>query len=298
MNYKHMLNKNHKTGRFALICAAVLLTGNLLFSQSVDTTAAVAKPVKDNKPVKDPFSSGYILNNQTTLVPDANTLEFVIQHRFGLLDVPGFSLLGLYAPSNIRIGMSYCISDHIELGIGTTKNDELQDFNWKWAILKQTRSGSIPVSITYFGNVTADARPDIFPEFSNRLSYYHEIIISRKFSNAFSLEFAPSYSHFNMMDSLLKWDNFALSMSGRLKVRKALGVIFEYNYLFTKQPEAVTDVKPGLTLGIEAATSGHIFQIFIGSMNNLSEQYDVLNTNDFFKKDILIGFNITRLWNL
>ena len=77
-----------------------------------------------------------------------------------------------------------------------------------------------------------------------------------------------------------------------------MGIVFEYDQQLIKQDTAVIKVKPGLSIGLEAVTSSHVFQIFIGSADAILNQHNVLyNKNDFLKKEILIGFNITRLWN-
>ena len=44
------------------------------------------------------------------------------------------------------------------VGIGTTQNYKLQDIEWKYALLRQTRSNSMPVSLVYYGNMVIDAR--------------------------------------------------------------------------------------------------------------------------------------------
>lgn len=289
------------------ILKKVILPGLMLalivpvFSQESDTTQAEEKPKKDNRPVKDPFESGYLINNQTTLVPTAKTLEMVIQHRFGKISSGEFDMAGLYAPSNIRIGFNYAITDRFLVGIGSTKNYKLQDIQYKAAILKQTRSGNIPVSVTYFGNTAFDARKDTTITTTNRLSYFHQLIISRKFGKWASIQVAPSFSHFNIVDTLVKHDNIALSFSGRVRATDAIGIVFEYDMPLTKQDTSVIKVKPNLGIGIEASTSAHVFQVFFGTYENIINQHNVLyNRNDFAKdklKGMLIGFNITRLWN-
>ena len=269
-----------------------------VLAQDDSTTAVADKPKKDKRPVKETFESSYLLNNQTIKIPTKNTLEFIIQHRFGKLNSEDFDLLGLYAPSNIRIGLNYTLTNNLQLGIGTTKNNKLQDINLKYSLLKQTRSGSIPLSITYYGNATVDVRKDVYPKFTNRLSYFHQIMFARKFSNKFSLQVAPSYSHFNMVDSLVKHGNLGLSVCGRMTVADAMAVLFEYDHNFTKQDEAVLTVKPNLSLGLEASTGSHVFQIFVGTYESIINQHNFLyNSNDFTKGDVVIGFNITRLWN-
>lgn len=283
-----------------LLAGTVGMSACSIFSQENDSIAA-EKPKKDNRPVKDPFESGYLINNQTTLIPTAKTLEMVIQHRFGKISSGEFDMAGLYAPSNIRIGFNYSITDRILVGIGSTKNYKLQDLQYKAALLKQTRSGSIPVSVTYFGNTAIDVRKDTAISTTNRLSYFHQLIISRKFGKWASLQVAPGFSHFNIVDTLVKHDNIALSFSGRVRATDAIGIVFEYDMPLTKQDTAVIKVKPNLSLGIEASTSAHVFQVFIGAAPHIINQYNGLyNQNDFAAdklKGMVIGFNVTRLWN-
>ncbi|MGZ5303576.1 MAG: DUF5777 family beta-barrel protein, partial [Bacteroidia bacterium] len=155
------------------------------FSQETDTTAVTDEPSgKDNRSERPPFEGNYLINSQTVAMPMAKTAEFLIQHRFGKLNSGQFDMFGLYAPSNIRIGLAYTFTDWLQVGIGSTKFNKLQDLNWKVGLLKQTRSSSIPVSVTYFGDVGIDVRSDIFPKFTNRLSYFHQLMVARRFNSA------------------------------------------------------------------------------------------------------------------
>ncbi len=297
--FENIMKTRHSIKVLILLVLCIFSSYQSFSQESDSTTEAVSKPKKDNRPVKDMFESGCILNTQTAEIPTANTLEFMIQHRFGKLNSEEFDLLGLYAPSNIRIGLSYSLTNNLMVGFGTTKNNKLQDVNWKYSIIKQTRSGSMPISVSYFGNVSVDARSDLYPKFTNRLSYYHELIFARKINKRISVQLSPSYSYFNTVDSLIERSGFGVAFSGRVKVREALSVVFEYDQHFTKQIEALLPVKPNLSFGIETATSAHVFQIFVGTADAISNQHnEMYNTNDFMKKDLLIGFNITRLWNL
>ena len=290
--------------KVAIALVAMQLCASVMNAQEADSSAAGQKPPKDKRPVKDMFDGTYIINSQTAVLPSAHSFEFVIQHRFGLLTAEGFDLAGLYAPSNIRIGFNYSLTKNLMLGIGTTKNNMLQDLNWKYAILRQTRSSSIPVSLTYFGNATIDVRKDAFPETVDRLTYFHQLIVARKFSKNFSLQAAVSLSHFNMVDTLVKHDNICVSVAGRYKITKALAITLEYDHNLTSQDaqlngKDVITVMPNLSFGIEAVTSAHVFQIFFTTGQSIINQYNVLyNKNDFTQKQFCIGFNMTRLWNL
>jgi hypothetical protein len=158
-----------------------------------------------DKPERPAFESSSIVDNQTNELFIKNTLEVMMQHRFGLIDEEN-SLAGIYgANSNIRIALSYSILDWLSVGYGITKKYRISDFNVKAALLRQTRSGRIPVSVTYYGNAgidgrSGDANDDIFITRQDRYSYFHQLIIAKRFSSKLSLQIAPSLSHFNAVD--------------------------------------------------------------------------------------------------
>lgn len=259
------------------------------------------------KPERPAFESSSIIDNQTNILFQKNTLEVVMQHRFGLIDEEN-SLLGIYgANSNIRIGLSYSVLDWLTVGYGITKKNRLSDFNLKVGILQQTRSGSTPVSATYFGNVGIDGRSGdsndgIFITKQDRYSYFHQLIIARRFSPKVSLQIAPSFSHYNAVDFGYENDRISVAFGGRIKISPQTSIIFDYSQPITSfEDDATTGLSynnPGISLGAEFATSAHAFQIFITNYSGIVPQQNLMkNTNDFFDKGILIGFNITRVYN-
>jgi hypothetical protein len=61
--------------------------------------------------------------------------------------------------------------------------------------------------------------------------------------------------------------------------------------------DPINKPKPNLAIGWEISTTTHVFQIFVGTANTLSPQYNMMqNQNDWTKSEMMIGFNITRLW--
>ena len=74
----------------------------LVLAQEKDKDSIVEKP---ERPA---FESSTIIDNQTNVLFNKNTLEIIMQHRFGPIDDEN-SLLGIYGPANIRIGFSYAI---------------------------------------------------------------------------------------------------------------------------------------------------------------------------------------------
>lgn len=274
----------------------------LLFSIST-LMAQDAEKKKKDKPVRNPFESGMIIDNQTVFIPEVNTLEFVVEHRFGTLKNGLDDMFGLYAPSNIRMGLNYSLKDYLQVGIGATKDRKLTDFRLKWNIIQQTRSGRTPLSISFYGNFAIDGRDKenfgLEYKFSNRFSFFSQIIIARKFNDAISLQVAPSFSHINSVEKGLEHDKYGLSFGGRVKISTQSSIIF--NCDFPLHIEGMQEhvplnfrSKPNISFGWEISTGTHVFQLFLGTASTLSPQYNMMTNAE---TEFMIGFFINRLWS-
>lgn len=278
------------------------LFSSALFAQDNAATA----PAKEY--VKKTFENGVVLNNQTVEGTSARTLDFMIQHRFGIIK-NRYDLFGLFAPANIRLGLGYGITNRLSVGGGATKDKSLYDLEWKYILLKQEKSGGMPVTVSYFGNVAySDMRRSQFNNqnqefrYANRLTYFHEIMIARKFNDKISAQLAPSYTHINFVsDSSMTHDIIGLSFIGRYRINVMSSVQLEFDYPLN--PDNIKDAagkttynqKPNISLGYEMSTGSHQFQIFVCTSNGIFGQQVIgYNQNDFTKKELLIGFNITR----
>lgn len=246
------------------------------------------------------FESSYIIDNATNVVLSKKALEVQMAHRFGQFKSKGGNdLAGFWGNSNIRIGLAYGIHERVTLGFGTTKDQRLQDFNYKVALLRQTRSEKMPVSVTLFGNFTVNAlKPEgRFYHIQDRWSNFNQIIIARRFTPNLSLQVAPSISHYNMVDLEMRNDMIGIAFGGRYKISPQTSVMVDYSQPLTKfhnhNPE------PGISLGVEFATSAHAFQIFASNYWGIVPQQNYMyNQNDFQQiGQYFIGFNITRIYN-
>lgn len=294
-NLKRLQMKNYK-----ILLFTFLIVPLLGFSQEKAKDSIVEKP---ERPA---FESSSIIDNQTNVLFNKNTLEVMIQHRFGSINGEN-TLLGIYGPSNIRIGLSYSILDWVTVGYGITKKNRISDFSLKVGILQQTRSGSIPLSIAYYGNIGIDGRSGnsndgVFITRQDRYSYFHQLIIAKRFNSKLSLQLAPSLSHYNAVDFGLENDRFSIAFGGRYKISDQTSIIFDYSQPITKMNNDVqTGLNynyAGLSLGAEFSTSAHAFQIFITNLNGIVPQQNYMkNINKFSGDGILIGFNITRNYN-
>jgi hypothetical protein len=270
------------------------------------------------------FESSYIIDNQTDVILNKKALEVMFQHRFGLID-DWSDFYGIWGAANIRIGASYGVHERVTLGFGTTKNRRYQDLNWKVALLRQTRQDKMPVNLTYYGNFVYDARkqsPTNVPPINyhqDRYSYFHQLILSRRFNPNLSLQFTTSLSHYNTVygPDLAKnyegMDNdvFGISIGGRYKITPNTAILVDYSQplvsydLYNTQslnPDTgvyeYKSLQPGFSLGFEFGTSGHAFQVFVSNNWGIVNQDNYMwNTNDFFSGDVLIGFNMTRIYN-
>jgi hypothetical protein len=258
---------------------------------------------KGSAPVTQTFGTSVLIDNQTIATPYKGSLELQIQHRFSLIEDIS-NLYGIYGSANTRIGLNWGITDRLMIGAGTTKDYKLQDLQWKYLILRQTEDNSMPISLSYYGNMVIDARSeDAFGpadtyKFIHRMSYFTQLIFARKINEKISLQVAPSLAYMNSVPRTsdttgYKNMNIGLSAGLRANLFGAHSLILEYDQLFTKQ-ELDVQPKPNLALGWEIGTGTHTFQVFVANYNKITNQYNlVYNTNDFTKWEYLFGFNIT-----
>ncbi|NLJ42284.1 MAG: hypothetical protein GX431_01415 [Bacteroidales bacterium] len=265
-----------------------------------------AQQQASSKPVRFTFGTGVLIDNQTIESPYKGGLELQIHHRFSLIE-NYHNLFGIYGAANTRLGLNYGITDRLMLGVGTTKDYKLQDIQWKYNIIHQTEDNSVPVSLSYYGNIVLDLRKkDAFGPVEryrdiHRLSYFTQLILARKFSKSFSAQIAPSVIYFNAVpqytnESKYKNLNFGLSAGARLSVTGSHSLLFEYDQLLTKQDltDDALKPKPNLSLGWEIGTATHTFQVFVANYSQIINQRNlVFNTNSFSDGEYLFGFNIT-----
>ncbi len=281
---------------YKIILATALVLPMAIFSQEKDSTATKSK----SKLERPAFEGTTLIESQTGVLLTKGTLELTMNHRFGIVNSgPGANdFFGLWQPANIRLSLNYGITDRINVGFGTTKDNRLQDLNYKVALLRQTRDGKMPFSVSFYGNVTYDARPpEVFEHSTDRWSFYNQLIITKRFNRSISFQIAPSVSHFNYVEAPVKSDLIAVEFGGRIKVNPTSAVLFDYNQPITTYTG--DGRKPGMALGYEFSTGSHVFQLFITNYKGISPQHNLLNNQyDFFEGKYLIGFNITRLWHM
>lgn len=302
-----------------------LLFAALLAMVSVDLFAQDETGTEKEKdyPVSATFEHPELIDGVTCMIPDKKTLELVIQHKFGTLENGITDLFGIYGSSNIRLGLNFVPVKNFMIGAGITRSNMMTDLNAKWNVLNQTRKNTIPVSVTLYGVVGIDGRskdriientaPEIREawtgpigsyEFSNRLNYFSQLLISRKFSEKLSLQAGVSFTHYNTVGIKFDHDKVGVHGGGRMKVSPQGSIIVTYDQplkikSISEQQEWYKNPLPSLAIGYEISTGNHVFQLYVSSTSQLLPQENIMwNQRDMndFPGGFSFGFVINRLW--
>lgn len=312
------------------VLGGMLLCGWL---NAQDSVIVEEKAVPVKKFVKNTFESIWLIDNQTVEVPVKGTFEMDILHRFGTLQKGYKDFYGFFAPSNIRLGFSYSPVKNLMTGVSITKSNMTWEGYAKYSILKQTKGNEYPVSISYYADMAVETRTkDNYAHFSDRLSYFHQLLIARKINDKISIQLAPSLTHVNFVygqfvDSTVDKDgrikershnHYAIALSARYKIKEGMGVMFNYDQPLTSWKignwypfgqHKTGNPSPNLSIGLEMTTSAHAFQVFFSNYFFITPQRNNYNNANnpitirslkniaFHKEKFLIGFNITRLWS-
>lgn len=264
----------------------------ILEEESSDTTLVVAST----------FNGTRLLNGHSVETRKTGVLEFLISHRFGRIN-SGFDQLFGLDESNIRFGFEYAFNDNLTLALGRSSLEKTFDGYVKYRLFYQ-RTGvkSFPLSITLFGSATEKTIKDYLPEnkptFSERLTYTGQVLIASKINQNLSLQFMPTFVHFNTVpESNDPHDMVALGLGTRIKISKRVSINAEYYY--NLNPFESIDVKNSIAFGVDIETGGHIFQIILGnSVSMIEKGFIAETTGSFFKGDIHFGFNISRAFQI
>ncbi len=249
-------------------------------------------------PVSASFKSTRIINCQSLEITDAGTMDIKIQHRFGTFNSGAYNFWGLDA-ATIRIGAEVGTGHGTMIGFGRSSVGKTIDAYAKWKFMAQTTDNKKPFSALLF--VSAARRGDQFPGLTispqERISYVGQIILGRKFSDAFSLQIMPTWVQHGR-----SFEGGATTLTGlgvgfRQKITPRTSLNAEYVY-FPASQLAPGNSNP-LSIGLDIETGGHVFQIHITNSLGMTDKSFLTETSgNMFRGDIRPGFNITRVFNI
>lgn len=243
------------------------------------------------------FKSTRVVNGQSVESNDRGEMTFVISHRFGYLSTGLYNMFGL-DQANMRIGLDYGVNNKLSIGAGRSSFQKTIDGFVKYKIMQQGRGeNKTPLSITGLSTMSINGLK--FTEnrenyFSSRLSYSFQLMIARKFSDAFTWQLMPTLVHHNLIaTNSLDHDIIALGSATRWQVSKMISIQTEY--YFNISGERGEGKKNSLSIGVDIETKGHVFQLHVSNSFGMIENYYITETvGDWLEGDVGIGFNITR----
>ncbi len=248
------------------------------------------------------FKTSRLINGHTIETLGKAVLDVKISHRFGTLNNGAYQLFGL-DNATMRMGLDFGITNNLMVGIGRSTYQKTFDAFFKVKILRQSSGKKkMPVSISYVPTIairTLDWGDSInkYP-FSSRVSYTHQLIIARKFSEALSLQIMPTFIHRNLSPLIAEPnDLLAIGIGGRQKLTKRTSFNLEYYYMLPGYK--IKGTTNSLSVGFDIETGGHVFQLHFTNTRAMTEKNFISETTGKWQKgDILFGFNISRVFNI
>lgn len=293
----------------SLVCSLMLFSG--LASAQTDSSELdkmLSEPVANAAPdyTYGAFKTTRVINSHSIENTAKGTLDFKISHRFSPMSGGVHEFFGLDG-ATLRLGFDYGATDWLTVGVGRSSLYKEYDGYIKARLLRQTTNNKMPLSVSYVGgmsltSLSADkllGRPLVSPEkypFSNRLFFFNQLLIARKFNKTFTLQLMPTHVHYNFVNTIAEPnDIFALGAGGRVRMTKRMTLNLEYFYQFNQ----LSGTTNSLSVGVDIETGGHVFQLHFTNSMGMTERTFVGQTTDKWDKgDFRFGFNIARVFTV
>lgn len=276
----------------------LLIIPSLLIAQD-DLLEELESEVKEDPVVESTFKGLKIVNFESTKLVNKKNLFFVVSHRFGSVENGVDDFFGL-DQAVTQLKFIYGISDAVNIGIARSSFQKTYGGHLKYRLLRQKKNGS-PFTVAGYHLVTINTglEKDLLPklEFSNRLSYVHQVLISSKVNKNLSLELIPSYLH----ENYVRFDDqdnsqFIVGMGGRYKLTKRFSLNIDYGVHLNRSETSL--FKNPLSIGVDIETGGHIFQLHFTNAQPMFENgFLGQATGDWGEGNFFFGFNLSRVFN-
>ena len=261
------------------------------------------------------FKDTRVINAQSTEILPKRKLDFRIAHRFGDFagDLGGWTnFYGLENAADVMIGFEYGITDNLMIGVNRTKGTgvlrQLVNTFFKYRLLRQGLNQGSPISLAIYGVSTASTAQkasaenllNSFSETAHRFSYTGQLIISRKFGEAFSLQLIGGVHHRNLVDFDDENTMLMAGASAKYQFSKVFGLIVDFSLPFSDLRTSENGYYPALGFGFEFDTGGgHVFQFNLTNSQGIVENDFLSNTqSNWGDGQYRLGFTISRWFNL
>ena len=261
------------------------------------------KLANENQPVDLIFHAPRHINLLTVEPLEKKSMHFAIMHTFGTLDGGIENLFGLDNGANIQFSFEFGLSDKFSLGAARASQDKVYSVFGRYHLLEQTQNGNMPLSISFAGGAgvitdTYDFLPEAEqPAFGDRMTYFGQVMLARKFSNKISFQLTPMFAYFVNPLSIYQIQgdqNFylALGLSGKWKVTERSSLTLQYI------PNMNSDLRSNFGIGWDVEAGGHVFQMYFVTSQALNEPYLLAGGNGVPGEEFRLGFNVNRIFAL
>tara|TARA_R110001632_G_scaffold10544_5_gene38944 strand:+ start:20475 stop:21353 length:879 start_codon:yes stop_codon:yes gene_type:complete len=276
-----------------IFCASLLILTNVtaqddlldeLDDDSVDTSYELPA-----------FKAMKIGNIQSTKMADEGDFYLIVSHRFGALKEGFDTFLGL-DEANTKIQLLYSFWDGVQFGISRESYNRTIAASTKIRLARQSKS--FPFNLVAYGTINRNTLIDevAFPalESSDRQSYAAQLLVSRRFSEKFSFQIAPTYVRENLQNLNIvpeaKHNQYAMGFGGRYKLSKRMS--FNAEYVYNMSRASGSPFVNSYAFGLDIETGGHVFQLLFTNAQSTNEPGFINNAEG----DILFGFNVVRVF--
>ena len=254
---------------------------------------------EETLPVSAAFKGLKIVNFESTKLLYKREFYFVVSHRFGSIKNGFDDFFGLDF-ANTRLHFLYGISDNFNVSLSRNSFNKTYDASLKYRLV--TQNDDFPVTVVGYSqtaiNTLLEEALILRPvDFSDRVTFTQQLLISKKVSDRLSLQLMPTYFYegytaYDPQDN----SQFALGFGGRYKLSKRLSLNLDYGWHLNRASGSPF-VNP-LSIGVDIETGGHVFQLHFTNAQPTFESGFLGNaTGDWGEGDIYFGFNLSRVFN-
>jgi len=286
-------------GRIKVSCLFIALVSSLCFYAQDDLLSEIDNDSVQKKYTSSVFKGLKIINFESTKMAFKKEFYLVVSHRFGSVKDGIEKFFGL-DQAETRLNFIYGISDGFNIGVSRSGFEETYEMSLKYRLFQQGVKARSPVTIVGFNSVSANTALDeaFLPklEFTDRLAFVSQLLISRKFNKNLSLELIPTLLHENLVSNNQQ-DNtqYVIGFGGRRKITKRLSLNFDWGYHLNRENTFI--YRNPLAVGVDIETGGHVFQLhFSNAQPSFESGYLSKASGDLGKGDFFFGFNISRVF--
>lgn len=244
------------------------------------------------------FKGLQIANMQSTKLAAKGEWYMLVSHRFGDLTNGFDNFFGL-DNALTKFGGLYGATNWLTIGASRHTYNKIYELTAKYKLANQEIDG-FPITIVGYNtmDINSALSKTQFPYLSatDRFAFTTQLLVSRKFSEKFSLELAPIYVHKNLYDDVLEQkDLFLIGAGARYKIAKRMSINLEYAARVSMPEGFTSPYQNPLTVGLDIETGGHVFQLVLSNSQPMNDVAVFSNSSgDWNGGSIYFGFNMYR----